>query len=200
MPRPTPTPITGSVQGWDALINNFMDLVTDAPFPIKEYANAAALPAASAANERCVAITVQPPQMWISNGSAWLQMAPGLSINSSELTLAGATTTFANAFPAKVRQIGVSGRVTQLVTSGDGADGLIVGDHGAADPDRYTAAIAFALNTVFEDAATADPGGWNAAARDIVVTATTGGAPGGTFSGGKVRLFAFYIATKAPVS
>jgi hypothetical protein len=206
MPRPETADMDHGQQGWDTVHNDNMAILTGGPFPIYVVANFAALPAASAANENCLVVTQDTDELWQSDGAAWRLYGPGhlncngarglVKVATTELTLAGASTTWAGAFPAGVRQVAVSGRVTLLVTTGDGATGINVGDHGAADPDRYKANLPFALNGTFTPAdATADPGGWNAGARDVVLSAIAG-----TFSGGKVRLFAVYLDTTAPTS
>lgn len=200
MSRPSLTDLVAGQENAQTTINANKDKLVAAPAPLKEYADYAALSAVDPAlYDRCLAVTVSPPMLWISTGTGWVPT--GIAVNASELTLAGATVTFANAFPAGVRRIGVAGRVTELITSGDGGTDFLVGDHGASDPNRYADSIAFALGTVFKDVATADPGGWSATAQDVVVTCAAGGVVGGeTFSAGKLRLYAFYIPTYAPLA
>lgn len=186
--------LDAGIAGWDTLVNDLLDVLDAASVP-GQYANFAALPAASS-YDGCVAVTSAPPMAWFSNGSTWLPLAPGVSVATTLLSgLSGATATWSNAFPAGVRQIGVSGRVTTLITASGGGTTLQVGDHGSADPNRYATGIAFAAGTTFADVATADPGGWNAAARDVVISPDVG-----AFTAGAVRLYAFYISTFAPTS
>lgn len=178
-------------EGWDATLNANKDKLVNAPIPIKEYADYAALSAvAPGSNDRCLAVTASPPMLWISTGTGWVPTGIAVAVHATG-ALAGASYTWASAFPAGVRQIGVAGRVTTAVT---GATSTNVGDHGASDDDRYAAAVANALGTTFYDAATADPGGWDATARDVVLTAV-----GSNFTGGEFRLYAFYIATFPPL-
>lgn len=191
MSRPALTALVAGQENAQTTINANNDKLVNGPIPLKEYADYAALSAVTpGTHDRCLAVTTSPPMLWVSTGNGWVPT--GIAVNTYTTgALAGATHTWANAFPAGVRQIGVAGRVTTAVT---GATSTNVGDHGAADPDRYAAAVANALNTTFYDAATADPGGWNSAARDVVLTAV-----GANYTGGVMRLYAFYIPTYPPL-
>lgn len=192
MSKPALTDLVAGQENAHTTINGNHAKLTGAPFPIKEYADYSALSAVSAsAHDRCLAVTASPPMLWISTGGSWVPTGIMVAVHQTS-ALSGASYTWANAFPAGVRQIGVAGRVTTTVT---GATSTNVGDHGASDPDRYAAAVALAAGTTFADVATADPGGWNAAARDVVLTAV-----GSNFTGGVFRLYAFYLATFAPIS
>ena len=190
MSRPALNDMDTGVNAWNGIANDNFAKLANAPLPFKEYADFASLPAAGS-YDRCVAVTISPPKAWISNGSAWLPLGLDVAVHQTA-ALSGASVTWTAAFPAGVRRVGVAGRVTTAVT---GATGTNVGDHAAADPDRYAANVAVALGTTFKDAATADPGGWSSTAQDVVLTAV-----GPNFSGGVFRLYAFYIATFAPVS
>ncbi len=193
MTRPALVDVDHGQEDADATINNNNDKITAGPFPVMEYADFASLPAAGG-YDRCLAATTSPTALWISNGTEWV--AVGAEVATTELTgLTGATVTWTGAFPAGVRQIGVSGRVTTLITASGGGTTLNVGDHGSADPDRYAAGVAFAANTVFSDAATADPGGWNSGARDVVISPDAG-----AFTAGAVRLRAYFLRTIPPRS
>lgn len=120
--------------------------------------------------------------------------ANNLKTSATTKTLSGATTTATGLFPAKCIRLGVSYRVTTLVTSGDGGTSFNVGD--GTDVDLYGATKAFAAGTTGNlTDATADPTVWNAAAGDVVFTCV-----GGTFSGGVVRVVAHYIDLTAPTS
>lgn len=185
--------VDAGIESWDVLLNALNDVIALTPFPIKEYADFASLPAANL-YDRCLAVTISPPAVWISDGTAWRPTGMNCKVSVSA-AMVGATVTIANAFPAGVRQIGVSGRVTTLITASGGGVSMMVGDHGSADPDRYAAGIAFAAGTTFADVATADPGGWNAAARDVVLAPDAG-----AFTAGVVKVYAFYLSTFAPVS
>lgn len=74
MARPTLTDVASGEQGWDSTINDNWDVLLSGPFPIKEYANYAALPAAGADNARCVAALTDEHRLVISNGSTWLRL------------------------------------------------------------------------------------------------------------------------------
>jgi hypothetical protein len=195
MSRPTLADVASGSNTWDTTIDSNNDKLTAGPLPVMEYADFASLPAAGL-YDRCVAATITPPMLWLSNGAAWLPLYPGLMVATTLLSgLTGASATWTGAFPAKVRRIGVAGRVTTAATFSGGGNTINVGNHAAADPDRYAAAVAKTLGTTFEDAATADPGGWDATAQDVVLTPDAG-----AFTAGAVRLFAFYLVTKAPTS
>jgi hypothetical protein len=129
--------------------------------------------------------------LWVSTGTGWVPTGIAVAVHETA-ALSGSSVTWTGAFPAGVRRIGVAGRVTTEVT---GATSIDVGDHGAADADRYAAGVALAAGTTFADAATADPGGWSATAQDVVLTAN-----GSDFTAGVVRLYAFYLPTFPPAA
>lgn len=191
MSKPTLADIAAGSLSWDATINSNKDKLVGGPFPVKEYADAAALPSA-ALNDRCIAATLNPIGLWLSTGASWIPI--GVHRATTLITLTG-TLTWTGAYPAGVRQLGVSGRVTTAATGSGGATSIIVGDHGASDPDRYAAGIAFALGTTFADVATADPGGWNSGARDVVVAPNAG-----SFTAGALRLWSHFLSCPAPTS
>ena len=112
-----------------------------------------------------------------------------------ELAMNGATETAAGIFPAKVNRLGVSFRVTELVTFSGGGATFDIGDHGAADPDMYAAAVAPALNTNGANVATADPRGWSLTAQDVVLTPDVG-----AFTAGKVKIRAYFTRETPPVA
>jgi hypothetical protein len=207
MARPELPDIDAGLEAWDALLEQWKDILTDGPFPIKFYATVSALPAAGADNLNCLAVTLDTKELWHSDGTAWRIVgggtghvdASGARAELKKATtllspLAGATATWTGAFPAGVHALGVSARVTTLVTSGDGGTSFNVGD--GTDADRYAATVAFAVGTTKTPAdATADPSGWRAAAGNVVLTCV-----GGTFSAGAVRLVAYYLQLTAPTS
>lgn len=187
--------LPAGTQGWDGVVNDDLAILRDGPMPIKEYADYTALSAVNAAlYDRCLAVTASPPMLWISTGGAWVPTGINVKVMSSG-ALAGANYTFAGAFPAGCRQIGVAGRITTTITGDAGPTTLEVGDHGSADPNRYATALALAAGTTFADVATADPGGWNAAARDVVVALAAG-----NFTAGVLKIYVFYVACFAPLS
>lgn len=206
MTRPAPQTVVSSQQSWDAAVNHNQEIAFDGPFPIKEYANPAALPAAGS-YDRCIVATTSPAELWISDGSAWRTLGVGsqdtngargrIVVATSLVTLNGnaSPVTWAGAKPAGARLIGVSGRITTAAT-GTGLTDLDIGD--GTDVDRFEAAMALALGTTFTPAnATADPGGWTAAAGDVVVT---GNGLAGNFTAGEIRLVAVYEEVTAPTS
>jgi hypothetical protein len=70
MARPSFTDITNGSAAWDADVNDNFSLVGDTPLPLATYANAAALPTASA-YEDCLAVTEDTDLLYISDGSSW---------------------------------------------------------------------------------------------------------------------------------
>jgi hypothetical protein len=104
MPRPTTTPIAADQAGWDATIDDNFDVLVGGPFPIKEYANFAALPAAGADNARCVAALTDEHRLVISTGAAWLRL-PSMAAAQADSVAADVATIVAdfNALLAKLR-------------------------------------------------------------------------------------------------
>jgi hypothetical protein len=203
MARPTVTEIEHGQQSWDSDINDNFAILVDGPFPIYEAATVTALLATNPGGfERCLVVTTDTGELWISDGTDWRLFGTGdlnangargrLRVATTLLSgLSGPTATWAGAFPAGCRRIGVSGRVTTLIT---GATSFDVGD--GSDADRYANDKALAAGTTFTPAdATADPGGWAAAAGDVVLTAN-----GSDFTAGAVRLVALYEELTAPTS
>jgi hypothetical protein len=120
--------------------------------------------------------------------------APAHAIKCAETTvsgLSGATGTAASLIPVGSLVLGITARVTTLVTSGAGTSFKI--GH-AGDTDAWGATVAFALNTVTTGAdfvATAIA--HFAAATDVVLTCN-----GGTFTAGAVRLKVWYVTFPSP--
>lgn len=73
MARPAPTDLAHGQESWDSTANGNLDVAFDGPYPLKEYANFAALPAA-ASYDRCIAALTDEHRLVISNGSAWLRL------------------------------------------------------------------------------------------------------------------------------
>lgn len=113
-----------------------------------------------------------------------------VSHSSQELTaLSGASVTTSGLIPAGCILKAVVVRVTTAIT---GATSFDIGD--GTDVDRWGAGIAVALATrTFETDFTADPGGWSASAREVTLTAN-----GSNFTGGAVRIVAFYETYDGP--
>lgn len=82
MAKPAITPIDSAVEAWDQAINDALDVLSDGPIPIKEYADAASLPTASSYDE-CLAFTSDTKTLWKSNGTVWIPLG-GPVIASSE--------------------------------------------------------------------------------------------------------------------
>ena len=70
MARPAVSPVEHGTESWDTTINDNSDIMLDGPFPIKEVANIAALPAA-ASFDRCLVATTDSSTLWISDGAVW---------------------------------------------------------------------------------------------------------------------------------
>ena len=75
MTRPNldPAVFQNGIEAWDALLRDFLTGITRTPFPVAEYANAAALPSA-ASYERCLATTIDTNKLWFSNGTIWKEV------------------------------------------------------------------------------------------------------------------------------
>lgn len=208
MSRPDLTAdIAAGYEAWEAWWNDFKDGLVDAPFPIKEYANLAALAAVDPSTmDRCLAVTADTGELWISDGSSWRSFGPAdpsaahgaygrLVTAVTELTLTGGMTWAA--FPQGCIKLGVSGRVTEAVTSGDGGTDLDIGD--GTDADLYKATLAFTLGSTFRSGvdrtATISKDSLTGGAENVVITMN-----GGTPSAGKVRLVASYFEQIAPTA
>lgn len=76
MPRPTPQQIQSSVQGWDAILNDWFSNLFTTPYPVPEFANLAALPSANL-YDRCLAATITPAALYMSDGASWVQIGGG---------------------------------------------------------------------------------------------------------------------------
>jgi len=75
MTRPNidPNALVTSMEGWDAVVKDYFGAIAQGPFAPKEYANAAALPTASAF-PRCIACTIDTNKLWFSNGTIWKEV------------------------------------------------------------------------------------------------------------------------------
>jgi len=106
--------------------------------------------------------------------------------------LAGGAVSTTNLVPAGSYLLGTALRVTVAVT---GPTDFDVGD--GAVVDRFGDAIAIALSTTVEAPgpdATADPCGWKIGVQDVTLTPN-----GGNFTGGSVRVVAWYRTIRAPL-
>lgn len=75
MTRPNidPTALVSSMEGWDAIVRDYIAAIAKAPFPVHQVANAAALPAA-ASYDRCLVCTIDTNKLWFSNGTIWKEV------------------------------------------------------------------------------------------------------------------------------
>jgi hypothetical protein len=111
-----------------------------------------------------------------------------------ELTgMAGVSVTATDLIPSGAFVIGVTARVTTLITSGDTATSFSVGD--GVDPDAWGAGIAFAANTITDGSDFTLAPTLYATADDVVITPNSG-----TFSAGAIRLTVHYMEVTAPTS
>jgi hypothetical protein len=111
-----------------------------------------------------------------------------------ELTLTGASVSWASAIPASVVVLGLTGVISQTIT---GATGVQVGV--ASDPSRYVNTNSTAVGAQFTPAnqASTEQNIWWSAGGSTSIVAT---AKGSNFTGGKLRLFLSYIDFTAPTS
>jgi len=70
MARPSISSIDNGVESWEADINDNFDILVDGPFPLKQYANSGAFPAA-ASYENCIAVAQDNDKIYISDGASW---------------------------------------------------------------------------------------------------------------------------------
>jgi len=132
----------------------------------------------------------------VANGGTNLPDANGANLPgataSTEVTgMSGASVTASSLIPAGVFLIGVTVRVTTLIT---GATSFTIGD--GSDVDRWGTGIAVAAGTTTTIADfTADGFGQFVAANDVVLTAT-----GSNFTAGAVRITAHYLSLTAATS
>lgn len=61
-------------EGWDAAAKDMFRGILVNPYPVPEFANAGALPAASS-YARCLATTADNNKLWFSNGTIWKEIA-----------------------------------------------------------------------------------------------------------------------------
>lgn len=76
MARPNidPSQLQSGMEGWDALLRDMLTAIAKAPFPVAEYANTGALPAANL-YDGCLATTPSPRKLWFSNGTVWKEVS-----------------------------------------------------------------------------------------------------------------------------
>ena len=118
-----------------------------------------------------------------------------LRSSSEELaTSAGSSVSTTSLIPAGARLLHVTGRVITTVT---GATSFDVGDGGTGQNIlRYGDDIAVGLGTTFGDTtATMDPESFSTSTQDVTLTAN-----GPNFTGGPVRITAFYRTSSPPGS
>ena len=76
MSRPTldPSQLQSGSEAWDAFLRDILSSLAVTPSPVPQYANAAALPAASS-YDRCLACTIDTNKLWFSNGTIWKEVS-----------------------------------------------------------------------------------------------------------------------------
>ena len=76
MTRPilNPDDLVTSMEGWDALIRDWLRSIVVTPYPIPEYANLASFPPASS-YARCLAVAADTSKGYISNGTVWKEIS-----------------------------------------------------------------------------------------------------------------------------
>lgn len=76
MTRPNidPTSLVSGMEAWDAVLRDMLTALSKAPFPVAEYANLAALPAAGS-YDRCMATTIDTSKLYFSSGGTWREVA-----------------------------------------------------------------------------------------------------------------------------
>lgn len=206
MTRPAvPADLVNGAQSWDANVNAFKDQAFKTPFPPAVFADYASLPSV-AAYDGCIAFVLNTKKIYVSDGITWDKIEHTIAgadgygpqfgadhhvVANMQIATPGAVAshTFVAMVPANRRLLGVVGRWTVGFSGGGDVD---IGD--GVDQDRFGAAISKAVDTTFGlDDATANPTGWNAAALDVVLTATAG-----TLAAGTARVVAFYSDLEAP--
>lgn len=75
MARPVidPNSLVSSMEGWDAILRDFIARLVTTPYPVPQYANLAALPTASDYT-RCLACTIDTNKLYFSNGTVWKEV------------------------------------------------------------------------------------------------------------------------------
>lgn len=107
-------------------------------------------------------------------------------------TAAGASVTATGIFPAGVIRLGGTIRVTTTIT---GPTDIDVGVTGDTNMFGGTLALIAGTTTSRADFTANPTGSWSAAAGDIIITAN-----GGNFTGGQVRVVAYYLDITGPTS
>lgn len=160
MSKPALTDLDSGQEAWDATVNDNHDVLTDGPFPVKEYADIATLAAVNpATHDRCIAATADG-KLWISTGTAWVSFFPDdgggdaygagtRPVTKAELLadLSVSASTASDFFPADCIKCGVTAVVPAggTITASGGGTSFMLGD--GTDADRYAAGKAFAAGT-----------------------------------------------------
>jgi hypothetical protein len=76
MSRPAinPADLNSGMEGWDALLRDYISALVSRPMPVAEYADFASLPAPGN-YDRCIVATVSPAKLWFSAGGVWKEVA-----------------------------------------------------------------------------------------------------------------------------
>lgn len=72
-PALDPSIFQSGTEAWDAYLRDFLAKMVTTPYPVPQFANAAALPAASS-YDRCLATTADNNKLWFSNGTIWKEV------------------------------------------------------------------------------------------------------------------------------
>ena len=72
-PNLDPSVFASGLESWDAILRDFLAKIVSTPFPVAQFANFAALPAANT-YDRCLACTVDTNKLWFSNGTTWKEV------------------------------------------------------------------------------------------------------------------------------
>lgn len=145
-------------------------------------------------------------KLYVYDGSSWVSYAETFSVfglttpfgakleikyTEEEVTLSGATTDATFAFPNQSLACGVSIRVTELITASGGGASFSVGDSGSAS--RYGSGFAFTAGTTGQG--TTSFTGKYGSDDQVRFTVDTG-----AFTGGKVRIAAWYMVLTPPTA
>lgn len=73
-PNPDPTALVNGQEAWDSVLRDLIASILSTPFPVAQYANLAALPAATS-YDRCMACTIDTNKLYFSDGSTWREVS-----------------------------------------------------------------------------------------------------------------------------
>lgn len=122
MSRPFPNTIASGQASWDVDINATTNVTFNTPFPPHQVNDKTALDLLSpAAYDRCIAATISPPALWLSDGTIWRRIASGgqtALANSSAPSVSGtAADTSVNNAVGAVQSV-LNNLITRCETAG----------------------------------------------------------------------------------